>query len=249
MSTALAALSPTELQQLIAELKNQKLVWGAAGLPVNFRGEETQFAQDLKALPAIAAALKAAGVDRVGTWISPCHEKLTFTQHFELHRRRLREIALVLNDHGQRLGLEYVGTHSSLISRKYPFLHTLAETRDLIQAIHTGNVGLILDSWHWWQADDTEADLLTLRAQDIVAVDLNDAPAGVEKRQQRDGTRELPSATGVIDVRPFLGALKRLGYDGPVRAEPFNRALNDLDNDPACAKTITALRTACGPPA
>jgi sugar phosphate isomerase/epimerase len=249
MSGALAALSPAARRELTETLKGKGLTWGAAGLPVNFRGEDKQFDADLKALRPAAAALEEAGVECVGTWISPCHDQLTYTRHLELHRRRLREVALVLRDHGLRLGLEYVGTHTSLISRKYPFIHTLAETRDLIAAIDTGNVGLILDSWHWWQAGDTEADLLSLRREDIVAVDLNDAPAGLDKRQQRDGARELPAATGVIDLHSFLGALIQLNYDGTIRAEPFNRPLNDLDNVPACAATIAALRKACGPSA
>ncbi|MCZ7637074.1 MAG: sugar phosphate isomerase/epimerase [Verrucomicrobia bacterium] len=77
---------------------------------------------------------------------------------------------------------------------------------------------MVLDSWHWWQAGDTEADLLALTADDIVSVDLNDAPAGVAKDQQQDGKRELPAATGVIDVVTFLRALVRMGYAGPVRA-------------------------------
>jgi predicted xylose isomerase-like sugar epimerase len=34
------------------------------------------------------------------------------------------------------------------------------------------------------------------------------------------------------------------GYDGPMRAEPFNKALNDMDNDAACSATIAALKKA-----
>ena len=44
-------------------------------------------------------------------------------------------LARVLREHGLRLGLEYVGTATSLTSRKYPFIHTLAETRELIEAV------------------------------------------------------------------------------------------------------------------
>jgi sugar phosphate isomerase/epimerase len=249
MSGGLAAMSAAERGELNAELKAKGLVWGAAGLPVDFRGDEDAFKRDLGRLSAAADVLRECGVTRVGTWLSPCHDQLTYTANFDQHRRRLGEVATVLRDRGLRLGLEYVGTHTSMISRKYPFVHTLAETRDLITAIGTGNVGLILDSWHWWQADDSEADLLALKATDVVAVDLNDAPSNLEKRRQRDGARELPAATGVIPVRPFLEALVKMGYDGPVRAEPFNRPLNDLENDAACAATIEALRKACDPAA
>jgi hypothetical protein len=42
----------------------------------------------------------------------------------------------------------------------------------------------------------------------------------------------------------FLKALERIRYDGPARAEPFNRVLNELDNEAACAATIKAMRKA-----
>jgi len=194
----------------------------------------------VKSLPKIAAALAKAGVNRVGTWLPPAHNSLTYLQNFRQHARRLGEVARVLKDHGHRLGLEYVGTETSWKNRRYPFVHTMAETKDLIAEIGTGNVSLVLDSWHWWQAGDTAEDILSLKNEEIVSVDLNDAPSGVPKEQQKDGQRELPCATGVIDAAAFLKALDRIGYDGPVRAEPFNRALNELDNEAACTAPVLA---------
>jgi sugar phosphate isomerase/epimerase len=242
--TQLAALSDTQRDEVVTSLKAKHLVWGAAGLPVEFRQDDARFNEGLKALPNIAAALVKAGVERIGTWLSPAHNSLTYLQHFKQCSQRLREVARVLRDHNLRFGLEYVGTITSRNSRKHPFIHTLAETQELVTEIGTGNVGLILDAWHWWQAGDTVADILSLKNADIVSVDLNDAPAGVAKEQQKDGQRELPCATGVIDTAAFLEALAQLDYDGPVRAEPFNKPLNDLDNEAACAATIQAMRKA-----
>jgi len=48
----------------------------------------------------------------------------------------------------------------------------------------------------------------------------------------------------VIDIKGFLNALVDVGFDGPVRAEPFNKPLNQLDNDPAAEATVTAIRKA-----
>ena len=62
--------------------------------------------------------------------------------------------------------------------------------------------------------------------------------------EQMDGSRELPAATGVIDLKSFLGALVQIGYDGPVRAEPFNKKLRDMDNEPAMAATAAAMKKA-----
>ena len=240
----LASLSEGQLQDLLADMKAKGISWGAAGLPVDFRQDEAKFKEGMAALAKIAPVLKRAGVTRVTTWIMPCSKQLTYRQNFELHIVRLRAAARVLADHGQRLGLEYVGTQSLRDSQKYPFLHTMAETRELIGEIGTGNVGLALDSWHWWTAGDSQADILALKNGDIVLVDLDDAPAGIPKDQQVDSQRELPAATGVIDVGQFLSAVIMVGYDGPMRAEPFNKALNDMDNDAACAATIAALKKA-----
>jgi sugar phosphate isomerase/epimerase len=240
----LASLSKDELDELVGSVKAKGLIFGAAGLPVDFRGDDDRFREGLAQLPRIADGLRRAGVDRVGTWISPGHATLTYYQNFNRHAQRLGEVARILREHGQRLGLEYVGTKTLRARNRHPFIHSLAETQDLIGAIGTDNVGVVLDSWHWWQADETEADLLALTNQEIVAADLNDAPAGVAKDQQMDNRRELPAATGVIDLAAFLSALNRIGFDGPVRAEPFNQALNDLDNEAACAATSAAMHKA-----
>ncbi len=225
-------------------MKSKGLVFGAAGLPLEFRQDETRFEQGLRALPAFAAALERAGVARAGTWLMPCHDKLTYLPNFRQHATRLRAAAKVLGDHAVRLGLEYVGPKTSWVTRRYPFIHTMAEMKDLIAEINTGNVGFVLDSWHWWHAGDTAADVLSLKPADVIAVDLNDAPAGIPKDQQVDSRRELPCATGTIDLAAFLNALNQIGYDGPVRAEPFNQAVNRLPKDEACEAAAAALRKA-----
>ena len=78
----------------------------------------------------------------------------------------------------------------------------------------------------------------------MVACDLNDAPRSVPIDQQRDGVRELPCATGVIDLKAFLTTLVAIGYDGPVRAEPFNATVRSLPADAAVAATSRAMKRA-----
>jgi sugar phosphate isomerase/epimerase len=153
-------------------------------------------------------------------------------------------VAAVLGDGGVRLGLEYVAPKTSWVRARYPFIHTLAEMRDLLAEINMANVGLVMDSWHWWHAGDTAADLLALRGRDVIAVDLNDAPAGIPKDQMPDNRRELPCATGIIDLGAFLSALNQIDYDGPVRAEPFNQAVNDMPKDDACEAAAASLKKA-----
>ncbi len=240
----LASCTEDQLAETKAALKAQGLVFGATGLPVEFRQDDTRFREGMKGLPGFAAGLQRAGVTRVATWLTPCSDRMTYFRQFQQHATRLREVANVLKDHGLRLGLEYVGPKTSWASRRYPFIHTMAEMKDLIGEINTGNVGLLLDTWHWWNAGDTVQDLLALKASDVIAVDLNDAPAGIPKDQQVDNRRELPCATGVIEVGAFLKALNQIGYDGPVRAEPFNQTVNKMSKDDACAAAAAALKKA-----
>jgi len=240
----LATLSTAERKEIAAELQEHGLKWGAAGLSVDFRGTDSAFRDGLARLPKEADALRDAGATRIGTWIRPNHSELTYVQNFRQHADRLRQCCVILKDHGLRFGMEYVGPKTLWAAKQHPFIHTMAETRDLIEEIGLDNVGFILDSWHWYTAHESVDDLKSLRNEDIVACDLNDAPAGIPIDEQIDNRRELPAATGVIDLAAFLQTLAEIGYDGPIRAEPFNAALNKMDDDAAVAATATAMRKA-----
>lgn len=240
----LAGTSESETAGILDTLKAKTLVFGCANLPVEFRRAGDQFRGDMAKLPAAARGLQRAGVTRVGTWLSPSHPTMTFIANFKQHAQRLRECATILGDHNLRLGLEYVGPKLLWSGSRFPFIHSMAEMKELIAEINKPNVGFVLDSWHWYTAGETEADLLTLHNSDIVSVDLNDAPLGVPADQQRDNVRELPCATGVIDVATFLTALNKIGYDGPVRPEPFNATVRALPKDEAVEAAAAATKKA-----
>lgn len=237
----LAALSGSDLQRLRAGMQSKKIGWAIAGLPVDFRKDDATFQKTLEPFADFAGGLHRAGVDRVTTWISPASADATYLQNFSTHSKRLRECARVLADHGIRLGLEYVGPKTLWSSQRYPFVHDMRTMKELIAEIGVSNVGFVLDSWHWYTSNESKNDLLTLSARNIVSVDLNDAPAGIPVDQQIDSKRELPAATGVIDVKAFLNALKEIGFDGPVRAEPFNQAVRDMPPEQAIQATKAAL--------
>lgn len=240
----LTSLDDSGRGDLAALMKQKEITWGAASLPVDFRRDEDTFRNGLKKLPELAKAMELAGVKRVSTWLKPYHPDLTYVVNFRQHAHRLQECVKVLGDHGQRFGMEYVGPKTLWASERHTFIHTMAETKDLIAEIGCDNVGFVLDSWHWYTAHETADDLRTLTNNDVVACDLNDAPAGLKIDQQIDNRRELPSATGVIDMKTFLGVLVEIGYDGPIRSEPFNAKLNAMENDEACAATAAAMKKA-----
>jgi sugar phosphate isomerase/epimerase len=237
----LGDLPSSDLTRLLDSMRSKNVGWAMAGFPTEFRKDDAAFSESVKTLPVFAGGLERAGVKRVTTWISPNSADLTYLANLKAHARRLREAASILNDHGLRFGLEYVGPKTSWSTRRFPFVHTMAEMKELIAEIDRPNVGFVLDSWHWYTAGEAKKDLLTLRGDQVVSVDLNDAPAGIPVDQQMDGKRELPTATGVIDAASFLGALQAIGYDGPVRAEPFNDAVRKMPPADALAATKAAI--------
>jgi sugar phosphate isomerase/epimerase len=112
---------------------------------------------------------------------------------------------------------------------------------DLCSTIGTGNVGLLLDAWHWYTSHGTIQLLRNLRAENVVYVHINDAPKGIPVDEQIDNVRELPGATGVIDLVGFLTSLQKIGYDGPVTPEPFNKRVNEMAASEAARVTYEAL--------
>ncbi len=240
----LAGLSDDSLAELLADMKAKNLAWAAEGLPVEFRAGDQAFRDSIKGLPQFANTLRRAGVTRVGTWLAPVHKTLTYMANFRQHVARLREVAKTLGDDGLPLGLEYVGPKTLWSRGRFPFIHTMAEMKDLLAEIGCDNVGLTLDSWHWYTAHETPADILSVRAGDIVSCHLNDAPKGIPVDEQLDDRRDLPAATGVIDLAGFLGALVTIGYDGPIAAEPFRPNLRDLPRDQALETVAAAMKKA-----
>lgn len=237
----LLSMSTAQSDELVDKMKAKGISWGSAGLPLDFRKDNNTYQTGLKALPAAAKAMEKVGATRMNTWIMPTQADRTYRANFDLHQKRIKEISNILGHHGIRFGLEYVGPKTLMSRDKYSFIRTMAELKELIAAVDEENLGFILDSFHWFCAGESASDILSLENKDIVAVDLNDARAGISADEQIDGKRELPGASGEIDLKSFLGALNQLGYDGPVRAEPFNQVLWDMDNDAALAATHKAM--------
>ena len=48
----------------------------------------------------------------------------------------------------------------------------------------------------------------------------------------------------MINLKEFLEVLVEIEYDGPIRAEPFNQTLNEMDDETAVAATAKAMRRA-----
>ena len=231
-----ADLGKKKTQELCEMYAVQLSAWS---FPLDFRSDEQTYKQSLAELPALAQTAAALGLDRTATWIMPGSAERSYKDNFTFHVERLRPAAAILATHGIRLGLEYVAPKTLWSSFPYPFVHTLEQMVELNQAIGP-NLGLLLDSWHWYNAGENASTLNHLHVDQVVDVHVNDAP-NIPIDEQVDNQRGLPGTTSVIDIVGFLGALKDINYNGPVMVEPFSAELGTMDSDTACAATKAAL--------
>jgi sugar phosphate isomerase/epimerase len=212
----------------------------ASWLPVEFRQDESRYKKDILALPALAKTAGDLGVNRMSTWILPGSDTLTYRQNFDLHVKRLKPVAEVLLSYGIRFGLEYVGPKTFWSNKRYSFIHTMDEMLELADTLGP-NVGLLVDSFHWFTSHESVADLKSLSAPQIVDAHINNAP-NLPADEQQDLTRTLPDETKTINVKAYLQTLEAIGYDGPVMVEPFSKKLGKMSADNACAATAKSLK-------
>lgn len=207
---------------------------GGWGLPLDWRKPyDRQALGELDDQASVAARL---GCTRVYTWLLPFSEERPWRENFAWHVEQLGPVARVLAERGCRLGLEFIGPRTMRDGKRYGFIYSPDAMLCLAEAIGP-SAGLLMDCWHWYTALGTTSDIRSLRAQDVVYVHVNDAPAGIAVEEQLDQVRQLPGASGVIDIVGFLQGLREIGYDGPVTPEPFDRALEALEPDEACRVT------------
>ena len=229
------------LEKVKAQFEAKGLIPSAWGLPVGVRGDEATFNEGLKSLPGLADAAQKLGCLRTSTFILSFSDDLPFKENYQQHQRRLKAIGEILRDRDIRLGLEFLGPKTLRDGHPHAFIHTMDGMLQLCDDIGTGNLGLLLDAWHWYTSHGTVEDLRQLRDEHIVDVHVNDAPKGIPVDEQIDNIRCLPGETGVIDMAGFLGALQAIGYTGPIMSEPFSKKTQGLSPQEAARITAETL--------
>lgn len=201
-------------------LDSHDIVIGSIGLPVEWRQSEEMFLEGLMGLAAEANAAAALGCTSCCTYVLPSTD-LNPAEFMATATRRLRLCAQVLGAYGVRLGLEYVGPHHLRKMGKYPFIWNLPGTLEWIEAIREPNVGLNLDSIHWYTTSNDPAEILSLNKDQVVHVHINDVP-DVPIAEVLDNGRIFPGE-GVINLSGFLRALDAIGYAGAVSQEVLTK--------------------------
>ncbi len=235
-----AANGPRHVADLFAEAGLQVGGW-ALSVDWLLERDDQSFNDFLVALPSLAGIAASVGASRAQTWMKSYSDELPFEQNFERATRRVRDIGKILEEHGQRLAVEPIGPRTFREGHKYEFISNYDGMLRLVNAVDMRNVGLLLDSWHWYTSHGTIPDLKRLANGMIVYVHLSDATRNIEIDDQIDERRRMPGATGVIDNVGLLQVLSQLHYDGPVTAEPYDKEIEALTAEEVAKVTADAL--------
>ena len=211
---AINELGIAGVQQRLTELN---VVPAVFGLDIEWRGSDEKFDEGMVGFAERVAAAVAVGSDRCCTWIPPASDVPTaeWTARTVI---RFQKIMDVLNAHGVRLGLEFVGPHhlragGANAMGAFPTIWTLEQTLELINAIGPDGLGLLVDSYHLDTTSTDAAALLPLGDALIVHAHINDAGNETTAETALDGNRVLPGA-GRLPLQHYVDVLKAIGYNG-----------------------------------
>lgn len=234
------------LEQAAAIFESNGILPGAFGLTVEWRKDEDTFREGLEQLPEIAKFAQDLDCQRCCTWVLP-DGGVPAAEYSATSTRRFVEIAKILADNGVRLGLEFIGPHHFRQNPSniwfYDIMGGLAVADEINSQTGIENVGLLVDCYHWHTAQNSTMDLASIPLEQVIHVHINDAPAGVAIPDLLDGVRELPGATGAIDIVGFLSTLAALGYDGPVAVETFSEQLRQMTPEEAAAQSSASVKS------
>ncbi|MCS7305136.1 MAG: sugar phosphate isomerase/epimerase [Thermoguttaceae bacterium] len=190
-------------------------------LPFDWEGDEEAFRAGMEKVPEYGVVASQIGCPRCVLSISPASDQLPYHENFEVHRRRLAEIAEAMAPAGIRIGLRFQAAPNLRKNRTFQFIHDLDATTLLISMSGAKNVGLVIDVWDWIVSGLSLEKLRTIPLEQIVAVQVADLPANVPINEAKEEQRLLPGDGGGIDIVGFLRILAQMGYQGPVTPMPY----------------------------
>jgi 2-keto-myo-inositol isomerase len=126
--------------------------------------------------------------------------------------RVLRELASIAERHGVSLGFEFLGQKDCTVQ-------TLALADEIVGNVNRRNIGLVLDSFHFYAGGSTVDMIEDLDPKRLYIFHINDA----ENRpsdQLTDAHRLLPGL-GILPLKEILAAFKLIGYDSVASVEIF----------------------------
>jgi 2-keto-myo-inositol isomerase len=175
---------------------------------------------------------QALGCDKIVVVPSPTPEGVAWDEIRDESVRVLRELSEVAYSYGVKLAFEFLGFG-------WCSVRTLAQCWEIVQETQRGNVGLVIDTCHFYAGGSDLSSIRQIEPNKILIFHIND----VEDRPREtieDAHRLLPGE-GVIPLDDILIRLKHIGFDGLCSVELFRPEY--WERDPAELAAAARLAT------
>ena len=126
--------------------------------------------------------------------------------------RVLTDLSTIAERHGIALAFEFLGQMDCSVQ-------TLDLADEIVRRVGGPDVGLVIDSFHFYAGGSTIDMIETLEPESLYIFHINDAE-NLPREQLQDSHRLLPGL-GILPLTEMLQAFKRIGYDRVASVEIF----------------------------
>jgi 2-keto-myo-inositol isomerase len=178
---------------------------------VGFRGNEYALIQSR--CRAMCKVAKAINCPTIAVVPGPLPNiKTTWNEIVSEYVAVLRDLSGIAGEYGIKLAFEFLGFGWTCV-------RTPRAAWEIIQKVDRDNVGLIIDTAHFYAGGGLLNELETLEGSRIFALHLDDVE-DTAKEAITDGTRLFPGQ-GIVPLNEICNRLKNIGYDGHCSIELF----------------------------
>lgn len=124
----------------------------------------------------------------------------------------LTELGVIAERHGVGLAFEFLG-------QKDCSVQTLALADEIVRQVARKNVGLVIDSFHFYAGGSTIESIEALDPERLFVFHINDAED--RAREELEDKHRLLPGLGILPLKEIVGCLKQIGYDGVTSVEIF----------------------------
>jgi 2-keto-myo-inositol isomerase len=139
-------------------------------------------------------------------------EGVTHDDIIEESVRVLRELAGVAQGFGVSLAFEFLGQRDCSVQ-------TLSLAHEIVREVARPNVGLVIDSFHFYAGGSTIESIDTLDADRLFIFHINDAED--RPRAELEDRHRLLPGLGILPLGEIIAALRRISYDRVTSVEIF----------------------------
>lgn len=143
---------------------------------------------------------------------SPLPDGCSRSETVEQSVTALAELGVIAERYGVGLAFEFLGQPDSSVQ-------TLELAREIVERVDRDNVGLVIDSFHFYAGGSTMEAIEALDPKHLFIFHINDAE-DLPRHRLEDRHRLLPGL-GILPLREIISALKRVGYNRVASVEIF----------------------------